>query len=356
MALRKTYNSKDYSTRAWIEEGVKKGVDGGALKLYFSGTNSSCRIQERDTYLKNLTDVSYLIVNGLYPVYLKWNLNLDVLTRKTLEAMIDGGNPLELFQVYQYVCEESELREDYNNLPFIVVDKELIYKMKAKRLEMEEELKETTVDGYMSVWKVTENIESTVDEFIDPESCFCEEYNNGGKKGYVRNKYDGREEIKMLIEKSIKNGNFIDVMLGTKEEYKVSLPAPMESTFSDMYYLIRYGLYPLYLDEHYEIKDITRETIDEMVDSDDPVALYQAYQYAASEALITERYCHYPFTILDKDLINRMKKKRIEMEQPLKETNIDIMSAWQVTKNNEEVCDVFNNTDEFFKELAESEV
>ena len=332
MIKKKKYNSKDYSTREWIEEMILKGKKGGYLKQIFSGIDSNYRIQERDTYDKTLTDTYYLIVSGLYPVYLKYGYDLDKLTRKVLEEMIDGGNPQEYNQVYQYIWNELRLREKYTDLPFIVVDKDLIYKMKKS-------------DNY---W---DSLDKN-DAFADPEAFFCEEYNNGGRQGYVYIKQQEDEYIQRCIKNSIEKGKFKDILCGDKEEYRIITPQSQCQDVTDIYRVLRRGLYPLYLEGFKEIKDITRKTIEEMIEECNPIALSQVYEYVYNESRIIENYCNYPFSILDKELINRIRNTKSVMEKMLKSTVVDNMTVWEGIEYYENKLAIFTNTEEFFREYA----
>lgn len=348
--MRKKYDWTKEATREWIEKVVIEGIKGNNLRAVFLGADNAYIIQERDTEIKTLTDMHYLIISGLYPVYMKYNLGGGDIVRSILEEMIDSGNPYELFQVYDYVKEESKLRDDYYGLPYITVDKTLIYNMKKKRKEMEKELKEANkLDGY-NAWEITGNIEKNCDEFQDPEACFCAEYNNGGKKGYVYLKQDNDGRIKKVIEECLENGNLVDVIWGEKAEYRIEKTNYRLTGYTNTKLLIEEGFFPLFKSGNIELEDKVRTVLLQMVESDNPTVFYQAYEYACNETKLMEKYCNLPFYVMNKELIKKMKKRRLEMEASLKETPIRKLTAWEITGNMERNYDAFSKTEEFFKE------
>ena len=347
--MRKEYTLAEGDTKEWIERAVIDGIKKGTLKDYIAGIDSSCRIQESATFVKSLSDIFILIRGGLYPVYVKYNLGGKKQIQEALEEMTASGNPYELFQVYEYVSEESRLRDDYYNLPFIVVEKTLIYKVKKKRREMEAELKETIIEGHYNAWVLTENIEKSCDEFIDPESCFCDEYNRGGKKGYIQKSMDG-EGTKELIVDALKSGNLLNVMLGKEKKYRIFASDSGIKELTDMEELIENGLFPLYENGHTELKCLVSDNLEKMVTSLDPISLYQAYEYIGEETILLSKYCNLPYVVANKELIEKMKKTRLELAESLKRTPIRKSSAWDITGNIEKNYDAFSNTEEFFKE------
>ena len=332
MNKKKVYDYKDYPEEDWVESQVMRGVKDHCLRNVIAGTGDYI-IQERDSYSKDRTDIRALIINGLYPVYLKYGLNLDVLTREALEKMIDEGNSLEFDQAYQYIWHELHIREDYTNLPFTMVDKELIFRMKRSK-----KYKEYTL------------LEKQDPVFIDTEAFFTEEFNNGGRPGYV---YVGREDdeyIQRRVMSSIQKGKLKEMLSGAEEEYRIITPQSQCNEVTDIYYVLEYGLYPLMLHGHKEIKELTRKAIEEMIDSCDPIDLSQVYEYVCSELSTIEKYCNYPFTILDKELIKKIKIKKNELENLLKETKVDGMTVWDGAEFYEKKFDIFSNTDEFFSQ------
>ncbi len=343
------YTISDWTNYEWIEEKVKKGVSSGGLKQYIAGIDNNYRILVRNSYFLELTDIHYLILGGLYPVYLKYGFDLDKRVRKNLEEMIDGGDPRELFQVYNYEIEEIGLRDDYSKLPFVVIDKELVYKLKKKILESEELLKKATVDGW-PIWEMTKNMEIR-GEFKDPEAFFCEEYMNGGRKGYVYVAREEDEEIQKRIEDSIAVGKFRNLLRGTEEEYRILSIVPQGKLLTDIMCVLEDGLYPLYLNGFHDVKNIIRKELEEMVNSADPIDLIQAYEYISSETYNIKLNCNLPFIVVDRELIYIAKKRRIELENLLKEIPVSIHTAWEITERIEKNYDAFNNTDEFCKEF-----
>lgn len=332
MLEKKKFDSKDFDTRDWIKEMVIKGVKEGNLKQYFSGIDKNYRIQERDTYDKTVTDTYYLIVSGLYPVYLKYGYDLDKETRKVLEEMIDGGDSREYAQVYWYIWNELHLRDNYTNLPFVVVDKELIYKMKG-------------ADEYSKMKSLEKN-----EAFADPEAYFCEEYINGGRKGYVQKVYNNEDNIKSIVKKGIEEGELKEVIAGRNETYRIEPKSYSAVAHTDILRMIVNGLFALYCEGMKDIKNITRKSLEEMIDADNPHDLYQVFSYAHTELFLMEKYSNLPFVVMDIDLVEKLKNKRAEMKDALQAFDIDGLSAWEITGNMERNYDAFSKTEEFFKE------
>ena len=347
MFNRKIYNYKNYTEEDWVESKVIKGIENHCLKDVINGIDGY-RVQERDSYLRECTDVGALIFNGLYPVYCKQGLNIDVITRNALEEMIEGDDPRELFQAYVYASEELSLREGYDNLPFILVDKKMICKLKKKILESENVLKKATIDGY-PIWSMIGEI-FTCDEYLDPDAFFTEEFNNGGRRGYVHLKHDDEDKIKELVSKSIHEGNLMDVMLGWKDEYRVC-DKDWQEKCTDTFVNIERGLYPLYQEGYSEIPQMVSETIDSMIDSNEPMALVQAYEYARAESYFVQNYSNLPFIFLNKKLIEKMKNKRVELKQELEQIVFyESITAWANMEAIEKKFYAFSNTNEFFSQ------
>lgn len=130
--MKEKYIITDCKDGEAVEEAVVYGIRKGNLRSYFYGMDSDYRIVGRDTGSCDLTDVGYLIEAGLYPVFQKYGFGLAGLTKRALEEMING-DPKEYSQVYQYVVHEMGLRDKYSDLPFTIVDKEFIDKMKKSK-------------------------------------------------------------------------------------------------------------------------------------------------------------------------------------------------------------------------------
>lgn len=330
---KKTYDINNFESQEWAEQRVLNAVKCGCLKLVIYGAVPDYRINNRYSYYQDLTDAEDLIRYGLYPVYLKYGLNIDELTRKAIEEMIENGSEREVSQAFDYIMSELSNREDYSNLPFSIVDKELMYKLKDR-------LKKDNSDMGKD-WN----------PLVDPDAYFSEEYLNGGRHGYVHVPYDDEKDVMNRIMEAINNGHFVDLMIGEKEEYRVR-SSDSQTSYTDMYDLINNGLYPLYLSGMHEIKKMTRNAIETMVDSGNPIALFQVYDYISKEVFVIENCCNYPFSILDKELISIIKRKRIDMGEILKYTVVDNKTVWERAEQREKMR-VFSDTDAFFKEYME---
>ena len=87
--------------------------------------------------------------------------------------MIDADNPHDLYQVFSYAHTELFLMEKYSNLPFVVMDIDLVEKLKNKRAEMKDALQAFDIDG-LSAWEITGNMERNYEAFSKTEEFFKE--------------------------------------------------------------------------------------------------------------------------------------------------------------------------------------
>jgi hypothetical protein len=107
-------------------------------------------------------------------------------------------------------------------------------------------------------------------------------------------------------------------LVGLNSEYKINNEKSIYSDWSDPVMLLEYIYYPLYLNGEITVLDSLKENLQKFINSDVPLAFFQAICFIDAEKKLEEKYKTLPFKISSPELISLLEKRLAENETVLR--------------------------------------
>ena len=122
-----------------IDEYMKpylKAKEQNNIQRCFLGEDKKFRINNKDSYIKNLTDPTVLLEYVIYPLYLDGDTTVKEELIDTILQFADSTYPIEFYHASSFLCGEEMLLKLYKELPFVVFDKTIAKRMSGRLEEM----------------------------------------------------------------------------------------------------------------------------------------------------------------------------------------------------------------------------
>ncbi|KPJ22778.1 NAD glycohydrolase toxin immunity factor [Streptococcus phocae] len=101
------------------------------LVPYFIGDTEFYRINNRDSFMSDISDAEVILEYGIYPAFLNGKTQIKENVEKALVEMSLSKQPLCVYQAVQFLNAENMLRQYYETVPFTLEQKEILANIKA---------------------------------------------------------------------------------------------------------------------------------------------------------------------------------------------------------------------------------
>ena len=106
--------------------------------------------------------------------------------------------------------------------------------------------------------------------------------------------------------------------IGIGKGYKMTIRDSYYDNITDMEVLLEWCLYPLYLKGYTEIKDEVQKIVEEMVNSNDVLQIFQVFNLIMSQEIEMSLYFNIPFQIDFSKIAGILLQKKNELQEQIK--------------------------------------